>query len=222
MYKGKWSLFLCLQTKQRTPELKFLGLVWSILPKSYWTHFMWKLQFYFQIGQLLGKSLALVLGSWLRKVKVKSLNRVQLCDPMDCSPPDTSVQGIYQAWILEWVAVSFSKGSSQPRDRTQVSRIVGRRFTVWATREAGSFLTHGVCVKHWSCTVLTHSPQWCLQELSNWDTCQYVSSLLMFSHSPESWCQSRPASWGQARVAFSMSPRPEFETVAPAQLFTSR
>ena len=59
-----------------------------------------------------------------------------LCDPMDCSPPGSLVHGIFQAWILEWVAVSFSRGSSWPRDRTQVSRIVGRRFTVWATREA--------------------------------------------------------------------------------------
>ena len=55
---------------------------------------------------------------------------------MDCSPPGSSVHGIFQAWILEWVAVSFSRGSSWPRDRTRVSRIVGRRFTVWATREA--------------------------------------------------------------------------------------
>ena len=55
---------------------------------------------------------------------------------MDCSPPGPSVHGISQARILEWVAISFSRGSSQPRDRTQVSRIVGRCFTIWATREA--------------------------------------------------------------------------------------
>ena len=59
-----------------------------------------------------------------------------LCDPMDCSWPGSSVHGIFQVWILEWVAVSFSRGSSRPRDRTQVSRIVGRCFTIWATREA--------------------------------------------------------------------------------------
>ena len=59
-----------------------------------------------------------------------------LCDPMDCSLPGSSVHGIFQARILEWVAISFSRGSSWPRDRTQVSRIVGRRFTIWATREA--------------------------------------------------------------------------------------
>ena len=50
-----------------------------------------------------------------------------LCNPMDCSLPDSSVHGIFQARVLEWVAISFSKGSSQPRDQTQVSHIVGRR-----------------------------------------------------------------------------------------------
>ena len=55
---------------------------------------------------------------------------------MDCSPPGSSTHRILQARVLEWVAISFSRGSSRPRDRTQVSRIVGRRFTVWATREA--------------------------------------------------------------------------------------
>ena len=55
-----------------------------------------------------------------------------LCDPMDCSLPGSSVHGIFQAIVLEWIAISFSRGSSQPRDRTRVSRIVDRRFTVWA------------------------------------------------------------------------------------------
>ena len=58
-----------------------------------------------------------------------------LCYPVDCSPPGSSVHGILQARILEWVAIPFSSGSSQPRDRTQVSRIVGRCFNLWATRE---------------------------------------------------------------------------------------
>ena len=53
-----------------------------------------------------------------------------LCDPMDCSPPGSSVHGIFQVRVLEWVAISFSRGSSQLRDQTQVSRIVGRRFTI--------------------------------------------------------------------------------------------
>ena len=53
---------------------------------------------------------------------------------MDCSLPCSSVHGIFWARILEWVAVSFSRGSFWPRDWTQVSRIVGRHFTVWATK----------------------------------------------------------------------------------------
>ena len=55
-----------------------------------------------------------------------------LCDPMDCSLSGSSVHGIFQARLLEWIATSFSRGSSQPRNRTRVSRITGRRFTVWA------------------------------------------------------------------------------------------
>ena len=59
-----------------------------------------------------------------------------ICDPMDCCLPDSSVCGILQARILEWVAVSFFRGSSQPRDQTQVSRIAGRFFIICTTREA--------------------------------------------------------------------------------------
>ena len=58
-----------------------------------------------------------------------------LCDPIDCRLPGSSVHGIFQARVLEWVDISLSRRSSQPRDWTQVSRIVGRCFTVWATRE---------------------------------------------------------------------------------------
>ena len=63
-----------------------------------------------------------------------------LCDPVDCSPPGSSAHGILQARILEWVAISFSRGSSRPRDRTQVFHIAGRCFNLWAIREA-QFLT---------------------------------------------------------------------------------
>ena len=58
-----------------------------------------------------------------------------LCDPMDCSLPGSSVHGIFQAIVLEWIVISFSRGSSRPRDQTWVSRILDRCFTVWATRE---------------------------------------------------------------------------------------
>ena len=53
-----------------------------------------------------------------------------LCYPIDCSPLGSSIHGILQARILEWVAISFSRGSSRPRDRTWVSQIVGRHLTV--------------------------------------------------------------------------------------------
>ena len=55
---------------------------------------------------------------------------------MDYSPPDSSVHGILQARILEGVVISFSTGSSQLRDQTQVSCIAGRFFTIWPIREA--------------------------------------------------------------------------------------
>ena len=55
-----------------------------------------------------------------------------LCDPMDCR---SSVHGIFQARILKWDVIPFSKGFSQLRDQTRVSCIAGRLLTVWATRE---------------------------------------------------------------------------------------
>ena len=59
-----------------------------------------------------------------------------LFDPVDCSPSGSFIHGILQARILEWVAISFSRRSSRPRDRTQVACIGGRHFKLWATREA--------------------------------------------------------------------------------------
>ena len=58
-----------------------------------------------------------------------------LCDPTYYTLPGSSFHGILQAGPLEQVPISFSRRSSRPRDWTQVSHIVGRRFTVWATRE---------------------------------------------------------------------------------------
>ena len=72
------------------------------------------------------------------KVKVKVKSCLTLCDPMDCSLSGSSIRGILQARILEWVAISFSRGSSQPRDWTRVSLIAGRCFTIWTAREAPS------------------------------------------------------------------------------------
>ena len=66
---------------------------------------------------------------------------------MDCSLPHSSIHGILQTRVLEWVVNSFSRGSSHPRDRTQVSCIVGRCFAVWATtREINVIIKREV---HW-------------------------------------------------------------------------
>ena len=53
-----------------------------------------------------------------------------LCDPMDCNLLGSTVHGILQAKILDWVAISFSEGSSHPKDQTRVSCIAGRFFTM--------------------------------------------------------------------------------------------
>ena len=58
-----------------------------------------------------------------------------LCDTKDYSQPGSSVHGILHARILEWLPISFSRGSSQPKDQTLISCIAGWFFTIWATRE---------------------------------------------------------------------------------------
>ena len=64
------------------------------------------------------------------RVHAQSFSCAQLCDPVDCSPPGSSVHRILRARILEWVAMPFSRGSSRPRDQTRVSCIAGRFFTI--------------------------------------------------------------------------------------------
>ena len=76
-----------------------------------------------------------ICNSQIKKWKMKVAQSHQtVCDPMNYT-----LHGILQARILEWVAVPFSKGSSQPRDRTQVSHIAGGFFTSWVKREAQEY-----------------------------------------------------------------------------------
>ena len=65
-----------------------------------------------------------------------------LCDPMECGPAGSSVNGILQSRILEWVTIPFSRRSSRPRDQTQVSHISGRFFTIWANGETKHFCAY--------------------------------------------------------------------------------
>ena len=90
-----------------------------------------------------------------------------LCDPVDCSPPGSSVHEILQARILEWVAISFSRGSSRPRDRIQVSRIAGRHFNLWATREAQMHVF--ICITELlCCTPVTNIANYAPCKIRKW------------------------------------------------------
>ena len=80
------------------------------------------------------------------------------CDPMDGSLPGSSIHGIFQARALEWVAISFSRWFSSPRDRTQVSHILGRCFTTCATREV-RYICVCVCVCVCVCIHLSNDLQ---------------------------------------------------------------
>ena len=79
-------------------------------------------------------SYTLIIKRWVYVLVAQSCPT--LCNPTDYSLQGTSVHGILQARILKWVAIPFSRGSSQPRDWTCVSCMAGRFFTIWATREA--------------------------------------------------------------------------------------
>ena len=107
------------------------------------------------------------------KVKVAQ-SCLTLCDPMDYK-----VHGILQARILEWAAFPFSRGSSQPRDRTQVSRIAGGFFTSWVTRDtlktrhpeknyfSGCQLPNSVCIWHSFIFIILKLTMFCLSFLNN-------------------------------------------------------
>ena len=69
----------------------------------------------------------------------KSLSHVWLFETLFCSAQGNPIHGILQARILEWVAFPFSRGSSLPRDWTQVTQIVGRFFTSWVTRKGQEY-----------------------------------------------------------------------------------
>ena len=109
------------------------------------------------------RTIALDLQSWLKiLLRTERFERVvlyvscclvaklcpTLCDPMDCSPPGSSVQGISQARILEWVVISFSRRPSWPKDQTPIS-CTGRGILYhWAPREALGSVSYWE--KHWS------------------------------------------------------------------------
>ena len=139
-----WDLIIQLITRPKPSKqivgsfaLPFFILIkaredWHILANKYKQHFL---------GNYKAKLSNFVYkpNSTLCVCVLVAQSCLTLCDPMDCSPPSSSVRGILQARILEWIAIPFSRETSQPRDQTLVSCIAGRFSTVWATGE--SFFT---------------------------------------------------------------------------------
>ena len=109
----------------KSPSLEF----WTLVP----LHLTWQLSaYYINWGN---QAVYITLSIYLVKttcIYMCAQSCLTLCDPMNCNPPGSSVHGIFLARILEWVAIPFSRGSSQPRNQTWVSHvscIAGRFFT---------------------------------------------------------------------------------------------
>ena len=115
--------------------MRNLVLVWG---RSWYLSRVFSVQFYIKRMRLVGSLVTIIhvlSYLWNESESEVAQSCPTLCDPMDYSLPGSSIHGIFQARVLEWVAISFSRGSSWPLDRTWVSRIASRLFTVWATRE---------------------------------------------------------------------------------------
>ena len=129
MAPGNWGLPLGNQLQWPLNWLVLVGI------KGIWSGFCRNNG----LNKQMARSFQLMIGTLPIKMFLKvSQSRLTLCDPINCSLPSSSVHGILQTRILEWVAISFSRGSSWPRDRIWVSCIVGRVFTFWATRDTQS------------------------------------------------------------------------------------
>ena len=109
-----------LATKPPLPSMYWAILAWIQLSSKY-------VFLYFLTKFYLTKCILCMLSHF---------SCIWLCNPVDCILPGSSIHGILQARILEWVAMPSSRGSSQPRNQTWVSYIAGRFFIHWATWEA--------------------------------------------------------------------------------------
>ena len=108
-----------------------LKLLWKI--KS-WEKYCWSLTFFSAVSTWKSLTVPVIFwfeqpNAWCMGMHAKSpQSGLNLCNPMDCSSPGSSVHGILHERILDWVAISYSRGSSQPRNRTHVSYVscIGR------------------------------------------------------------------------------------------------
>ena len=108
---------------------------------------------------------------------------------MDCSLPGSSVHGILQARILEWVAIPFSRGSSRPRNQTWISCIANRFFIIWATREA---LLENKYAPYNIWNIFTVKLFTCLFEI------QFLLNGLYFIQYPDCWAQGSIGTWSHS------------------------
>ena len=130
------------------------------------------------------------------------------CDPMDCSLPGSSVHGILQARILEWVAIPFSRGSSQPSDQTQVSSVVGGFLTIWATREASSSVQFSNCHVWLFVTPWTAARQASMSIVKSWSLLKLMSVELVMPSNHLILCRPLlllPSIFPSIRVFFNES-----------------
>ena len=98
------------------------------------------------------------MGENIFKVEVLAAQLCStFCNPVDCNLPSFSIHGILQARILDWVAISFSRGSSWPRNQTWISSIADRFFTDWDMREAFTWLKISLIFSHLLCSL---KPGW--------------------------------------------------------------
>ena len=109
----------------------------------------------------------MVDSATLKKWKWSSSVVSNSLQPHGRSLSGSSVHGIFQARVLEWIAISFSGGSSQPRNRTRVSCIAGKCFTVWATREAKHARPPCPSPTSWSLLNLSPLSRWCHPTISS-------------------------------------------------------
>ena len=148
------------------------------------------------------------------------------CDPVDCSPPGSSVHGILQARILEWVAISFSRGSSQPRNRTWVSCISGRWFTDWTMREAYIYTImkiHCILQKHCCCSVTQPRPILCDPMDCSMPGFRVLQYVLGFAQTHVHWVDDANPSISTSVVPFSpcLQSFPVSKSFTVDQLFAS-
>ena len=112
-----------------------------------------------------------------------------LRDPMDYTLPDSSVHGILQARILEWVVIPFSRASFQLRDQTSVSCIARRLFTIWATMfDLTSILVRQILVRWLTSIHIYVGTSQFVYSFTNWWTFQLLSAFMIMKNAAMNTC----------------------------------